>query len=53
MSGLFGQNNLLLCAMQGNNGLLGKTFKTFPKSPTSQPVLTFDECQICSASRRV
>ena len=53
MSGLFSQNNLLLCAMQGNNGRLGKTLKTFPKSPTSQPVLTFDKCQICSASRRV
>ena len=53
MSGLFSQNNLLLCAMQGNNGLLGKTLKTFPKSPTSQPVLTFDKCQICSASRCV
>ena len=32
-SGLFSQNNLLLCGMQGNNGLLAKTFKTFPKSP--------------------
>ena len=53
MSGLFSQNNLFLCGMQGNNGLLGKTLKTFPKSPTSQPVLTFDKCQICSASRRV
>ena len=53
MSGLFSQNNLLLCGMQGNKGLLAKTLKTFPKSPTSQPVLTFDKCQISSASRRV
>ena len=34
MSGLFNQNNLLLCGMQGNNWLLAKTFKKFPKSPT-------------------
>ena len=33
MSGLFSQNNLLLCGMQGNNGLLAKTFKKFPISP--------------------
>ena len=32
MSGLFSQNNLLLCGMQGNNGLLAKPFKKFPKS---------------------
>ena len=32
MSGLFSQNNPLLCGMQGNNGLLARTFKTFPKS---------------------
>ena len=25
--GLFSQNNLLLCGMQGNNGLLAKPFK--------------------------
>ena len=30
MSGLFRQNNLLLCGMQGNNGLLAKTLKIFP-----------------------
>ena len=40
MSGLFSQNNLLLCGMQGNNGngngnngLLAKTLKKFPKPP--------------------
>ena len=33
MSGLFSHNNLLLFGMQGNNGLLAKTFKKFPKSP--------------------
>ena len=27
MSGLFSQNNLLLCGMQGNHALLVKTFK--------------------------
>ena len=32
MSGLFSQNNPLLCGMQGNNGLLARTFQTFPKS---------------------
>ena len=32
MSGLFSQNNLLLCRMQGNDGLVEKTFKKFPKS---------------------
>ena len=31
MSGLFSKNNLLLCGMQGNNGLLAKTFKKFSK----------------------
>ena len=30
ISGLFSQNNLLLCGMQGNNGLLAKTLKIFP-----------------------
>ena len=33
MSGLFSQSNLLLYGMQGNNGLLAKTLKKFPKSP--------------------
>ena len=33
MSGLFSQTNLLLCGMKGNNGLLAKMFKKFPKSP--------------------
>ena len=32
MSGLFSQNNPLLCGMQGKNGLLARTFQTFPKS---------------------
>ena len=27
MSGLFSQNNLLLCGMQGSNALLGKKLK--------------------------
>ena len=30
---LFSQKNLLLCGMKGNNGLLAKPFKKFPKSP--------------------
>ena len=33
---------LLLSGMQGNDGLLAKTFKTFLKSPI-RPVLTFDK----------
>ena len=33
MPGLFSQNNVLLCGMQGNNGLLPRTFKKFPESP--------------------
>ena len=32
MSGLFSHNNLLLWGIQGNNGLLAKMFKKFPKS---------------------
>ena len=31
---LSGLNNLLLCGMQGNNGLLAKPFKKIAKSPT-------------------
>ena len=31
MSGLFSENNLLVCGLQGNNGLLAKTFKKFSK----------------------
>ena len=34
MSGLVSQNNLLLCSMQDDNGLLAKTFKKSPKSPS-------------------
>ena len=33
MSGLFSQINLLLCSMQGNNGLLGENFEKISKSP--------------------
>ena len=33
MSELFSQKNLLLCCMQGNNGLLAKPLKKFLKSP--------------------
>ena len=43
---------LLLSGMQGNNGLLAKTFKTFPKS-LIQPVLTFDKGKICTVTCRV
>ena len=51
MSGLFSQNNLLLCGMQGNHALLVKTFKKKVQNQLySKPVLTFDKRQICSAS---
>ena len=40
MSELFSQNDLLLYGMQGNNRLLAKTLKKFPKSPVQ-----------CTASR--
>ena len=50
MSALFSQTNLFLCGMQGNNGLLAKTLKKIQNHLYSQPVLTFDRCQICSAS---
>ena len=50
MSGLFSQNNLLLCGIHGKNGLLAKCSKNFPNHLFCQPVLTFDKCQICSAS---
>jgi len=43
---------LLLSGMQSNDGLLAKTFKTFPKSPL-RPVLTFDKDKICTATCRV
>ena len=33
MSGLFSRDNLLLCGLQDNNGLLAKTFKKFSNSP--------------------
>ena len=49
MSGLFSQNNPLLCGMQGNKALLGKKSKKL-KSMYIQPVLTFDKSQICNAS---
>ena len=52
MSGLFSQNNLLLCGMQGNNGLSAKTLKNFQSHLYSYSVLTFDRRQICSASWR-
>ena len=32
MSGLFSQNNLLLCGMQGNNALFSENVKKDPKS---------------------
>ena len=35
ISELFSQNNLILCGMQGNNGLLAKLFKNIRKSPTA------------------
>ena len=50
MSGLFSKNNLLLCCMQGNNGLSAKTLKNFQSHLHSHSVLTFDKHQICSAS---
>ena len=50
MSGLFSQNNLLLCGIHGRNGLLAKCSKNFPNHLFCQPVLTFDKCQICSAT---
>ena len=50
MSGLFSQNNLLLCGIHGKNGLLVKCSKNFPNHLFCQPVVTFDKCQICSAS---
>ena len=50
MSGLFSKNNLLLCCMQGNNGLSAKTLKNFQSHLHSNSVLTFDKHQICSAS---
>ena len=53
MSGLFSKNNLLLCGMQGNNGLSAKTLKNFQNHLYSHSVLTFDKRQICSASFRV
>ena len=53
MSALFSQNNLLLCGIQGNNGLLAKCSKTFQNHLFCQPVLTFYKCQICSESCRV
>ena len=44
ISGLFNENNLLLCGMRDNDELLAK--KKIPKSPTyGQPVLTFDKCR--------
>ena len=43
MSGLFSKNNLLLCSMQGNNGLSAKTLKNFQNHLYSQSVLTFDK----------
>ena len=49
MSQLFNQNNLRPYGMKGNNALLRKTLKK-SKSIWSQPVLTFDNRQICSAS---
>ena len=52
MSGLFSKNNLLLCGMQGNNGLSAKTLKNFQNHLYSHSVLTFDKRQICSASFR-
>ena len=33
-----------------NRGLFAKPFKKFPKSPSIQPVLTFDKRQICRSS---
>ena len=53
MSALFSQNNLLLCGIQGDNGLLAKCSKTFQNHLFCQPVLTFYKCQICSESCRV
>ena len=40
---LFSQKNLLLCGMQGNNGLLAKPFKNFQTHLSGQPVLTFND----------
>ena len=53
MSALFSQNNLLLCGIQGDNGLLAKCSKTFQNHLFCQPVLTFYKCQICRESCRV
>ena len=50
MSGLLSRNNLLLCGLQGNNGLSAKKLKNFQNDLYSHSVLTFDKHQICSAS---
>ena len=50
MSELFSWENLLLSGMQGNNGLLARPFKKFPKSPIRSAVLTFNKRQICSTT---
>ena len=49
-SGLFSENNLLLCGMQSKNRLSAKMLKNVRNHLYSQSVCTFDKRQICSAS---